>query len=157
MDNKKPKKSFINDNIANTDYKKPVKSFTEKLTKQEIKLLLQDYKEEKPQHIPRGSHIRYFVKDNDGTMKFRMGGVIKDNAYPKYMMVTNGKIDWSVQITNTIFYMRMNLTEIIEEYKQELLKKEDELKILTEEHKNALIEIKKLIKENQLLKKKIKK
>jgi len=146
------KKSFFNENIAKSDYKKPKQTMTEKMTKSEIRNALQDYKEEKPQNICSGSHIRYFINDN-GTLKFRMGGLVKVNAYPKYMMITNGKIDWSVQIKDTIFYVKMSIDDIVGEYKNELLKKEDQLNTLITEHKKALLEIKKLTKELAIYKK----
>lgn len=140
----------------NDGYKKPIKTFTEKLTKNEIKTLLEEYKQEDIKNITKGLHVRYFIKDKDGQLLFRMGGALKDNSgLPTYVVLTNGKKSWSVQVDNTIFYVKMSNKQELDECKTELYKTNIKLNTLITDHTNALNELNKLKKENEKLKQKI--
>jgi hypothetical protein len=67
--------------------------------------------------VPIGTHLRYFV-NKDGEYLFRMGGNLKRNTdLPKFIILKNAVgAEWSVQVKDTIFYKKMSLTEIKNEY-----------------------------------------
>ena len=139
-------------NVANESYKKDGKTFTENLTKEEINEKLEDYKKvDDISKVILGTHLRYFT-EKDGTKLFRMGGNLKNNfGLPKYVILVNalGK-EWTVQTANTIFYKKMTMGEIKEEY--EKIDKEN-----ADKYKKIKNENKLLLKENEELKNIIKK
>jgi hypothetical protein len=93
-------------------------TYTSALNKDEIQKKLEDYmKVEDLSQVPIGTHLRYFVH-KDGEYLFRMGGNLKRNTdLPKYVILKNAVgAEWSVQVKNTIFYKKMSLTEIKNEY-----------------------------------------
>ena len=114
------KKNFnINDNNNNINNNMGVKkTFTENLTKEEINEKLEDYKlVDDISKVPLDTHIRYFVK-KDNEMLFRMGGNLKRNLdLPNFIVLKNALgTEWSVQVKDTIFYKKMSIKEIKEEY-----------------------------------------
>lgn len=125
-------KKNTNDKRLSTDgYKKNGNSFTDNLTKDEIKQLLEDYRKEKIEKIARGKHVRYFATDNEGHKKFRTGGILINNAgLPDYVVLSNGGKNWSVQTEDTIFYVQMSISDIKKEFQDTLFKKDEEIKHL---------------------------
>jgi len=121
--------------LKNDNYKRPLVTITEKLTKDDIMDLLEDYVEESIMKIPIGTHVRYFQTIN-GEQKFRRGGVLKFNSQlPTYVILDNGKKSWSVQINpGTIFYKKMTIKEIKDEYETRI----DELEQLVDKLKNII-------------------
>jgi len=106
--------SFNGDNTKDEEKK----TFTGNLTKEEINEKLQDYKlVEDISKVPLGTHLRYFVI-KDGVKLFRMGGNLKRNLdLPKFVVLVNALgTEWTVQIKDTIFYKKMLIKEIKEEY-----------------------------------------
>lgn len=94
------------------------KTFTENLTKEEINEKLEDYKlVDDISKVPLDTHIRYFVK-KDNEMLFRMGGNLKRNLdLPNFIVLKNALgTEWTVQVKDTIFYKKMSIKEIKEEY-----------------------------------------
>lgn len=59
-------------------------------------------KDVKDLHI--GTRITYIEVMPDKTFKFKSGGVMIINAYPKYLMLTNNKKTWSVQLDRHIIF-----------------------------------------------------
>ena len=118
----KPKK------IKDTDYERPILTYTDKLSKQEIESLLLDYeKVDNLKDISIGTHIRYF-ENKDGELKFRTGGILTiKSGLPKYCILKNGKVSWSVQIENSIFFRRITIKEVKDEYEKKILEKDNEL------------------------------
>jgi hypothetical protein len=114
--------------IKDSDYKRPVLTYTDKLSKKEIESLLLDYeKVDDITLIPTGTHLRYF-ENKDGELKFRLGGTLTiKTGLPDYLILSNNKVSWSVQVKNTLFFRRITIKEIKEEYEEKLLKKEKEL------------------------------
>ena len=108
---------FQTSKLGTDNYKRPTKTFTDKLTKNDIENKLEDYKKvEDIYRVPLGTHMRYFLIEK-GSKKFRTGGILhRNDGLPKYVILSNGKFTWSVQIKNTIFYRKMTLKEIKEEY-----------------------------------------
>jgi hypothetical protein len=111
-------------------YKRPDVTYQEKLTKEEIKEKLDGYvKVIDINDVPLNTHMRYFIIDKDGNKVFRTGGMLqnKDNA-DTYVILSNGKLSWSVQIENAIFFKKLThndeLNIIHEMYKKKLDEKD---------------------------------
>ena len=125
-------------------YERPSSTFTEQLSKEQINERLADYaKVDDIYKVPLGVHLRYFT-EKDGEKLFRMGGQLyKNTGLPDYVILNNGKAQWSVQVKDSIFYRKMTLNEIKDEY-------ENNFKAIKEKYD-------KLKEENKLLKDKLKK
>jgi hypothetical protein len=113
------------------DFVRPVETFTDKLTKNEIKNLLDDYERiNDANNLNIGDHVRYFKKENN-ILKFRMGGtIIKKSGLPDYIVLTNGKKPWSVQINTAIFYRKLSYKKLREEYDDIIAEKDKLIKTL---------------------------
>jgi len=139
-----------NENIE-PDNNNEKKTFTENLTKEEINDKLQDYKlVDDISKVPLGTHLRYFVIKN-GVKLFRMGGNLKRNLdLPKFIVLVNALgAEWTVQVKDTIFYKKMSLNEIKDEYDsiiEELHEKIKKYKIKIEEKDNTISELQETIK-----------
>lgn len=137
--------------INNTTYQKSGKTYQERLTKQQIKEQLKDYKEiDNITLLSIGCHVRYFSTDKTGKKLFRLGGTVSkiDPEY-RFIMLSNGTVTWSVQIKDTSFWKKLSEAEYKEEIKEEIRKE-----IMTEEQDVSLHHI--LEKENLELKKELK-
>ncbi len=133
-----------------TNYKKEGKSIQQTLSPNEIKEKLQEYTQiEDIGEAPLNSHIRYVTIDKNGKKQFRLGGFLTKNEND-YIVLSNGKLSWSVQKNNSIFFKKMSYDEL----KQELIEKisnKFEKKIITlekenESLKNTLKDIKRTIR-----------
>jgi hypothetical protein len=113
-------------------YNKPSETYTERLTKDDIKEQLKDYvKVDDIKTVPLGTHLRYFTVVG-GKQVFRLGGyMINNNGLPNYIVLSNGKMTWSVQTKNAVFFRKLSVNEIkkevVESCKQQL--KEKDIKI----------------------------
>jgi len=132
------KKSFNDENkYTNKKYNKDdnteiKKTFTENLTKDEINEKLEDYKlVDDISKVPLDTHLRYFIKKNN-EMLFRMGGNLKRNLnLPDYIVLKNALgAEWTVQVKDTIFYKKMTIKEIKEEYDNIILDLHEKIKKL---------------------------
>ena len=168
--------------MSKQPYTRPQKTFQENLSNQDINLQLKNYKKiENIENVPIGTHIRYF--NIDSTTKkslFRMGGTLqKIDPQGRYITLSNGTINWSVQLTSSILYQKMTDSEITTElrndiYKEvyselsnkfkggninnnELNKEINNLKSIIEEYKNMEIKYNDLIKKNLSLTSKLEK
>lgn len=112
--------------LGNDNYIKPKQTMTDKLTREQIAEQLEDYKQVADiSKVPVGSHVRYFSIDKEGKKKYRPGGTImKNDGLPKYIILTNNVSSWSVQVEKTIFYRKMTLKEIKQEYIDQIKEKE---------------------------------
>jgi hypothetical protein len=106
-----------NKRLTTDDYERPVFTYTDKLTKDEIEEKLAEYtKVDNIENVPLGTHIRYFSKVGD-TNKFRLGGnLINKSGLPTYVVLGSRSKTWSVQVKNTIFFRKISLLEIKKEY-----------------------------------------
>ena len=153
--------------IARTSYQKPAQTYQDKLTKQQIKEQLKDYKEVNDiTMLSIGCHVRYFSIDPTTKNKlFRLGGTVNkiDPEY-RFIILSNGTVSWSVQIQNTIFWKKLTESELKEEIKQEVRKEimetetssKESLK-LERENSELKKELKEILKKNVELEKKLKK
>jgi hypothetical protein len=112
-------------------YKRPKVTQQEKLSAEEIANKLEGYeKVDDIAEVPLNTHIRYFTINPDGTQIFRTGGFLhnKQNA-DTYVMLSNGKNIWSVQVKNSIFFRKMSqkdeITAIHSMYKKKLEEKDE--------------------------------
>jgi hypothetical protein len=129
--------SIVNDK----KYNRPKHTMQDKITDDEINEALKDYIEcDDISKVPIGTHLRYFIittnKKGNTERKFRFGGFLKnkDNS-DKYVILTNNTISWSVQVDTTIFFKKMNLDEIKEEYVKVIEEKHQIIKSLKKEIK----------------------
>ncbi len=156
MDNNKPNKRLT----ADKNYKRPEKTYQDMLTNQDIKEKLKEYK--KCPDIKKasiGTHIRYFTTDpKTGEKAFRLGGTLnKVDPEGRFVILGNGSVSWSVQISGTQFWQKLTEAEFKEELKKEL-KKEMETEpasaidpMLEQENKELKKELKSLIKKFEQL------
>ena len=111
-------------------YQRPTKTYQETLSNEEIKEKLKNYKKIKDiTNIPIGTHIRYFTT-HPTTKKniFRLGGNLnKIDTQGRYITLSNGPLNWSVQLNSSTLYQKMTEDEINEELRNEIKKE-----ILTE-------------------------
>jgi hypothetical protein len=146
---------------SDTGYKRPDKTYQDKLSYDEIKEKLKNYVKVKDlTAIPLNTHIRYIErKINPLTQKmetkFRLGGYLvnKRNA-DKYIVLSNGRVKWSVQVPSTVFYMSTKqmeeeTTQVTEKDKNKYEKQIEELKLIIADQE---LKIKKLKEKNKDLK-----
>lgn len=116
------------------NYKKPKKTFQEQLTAEEIEEKMQGYeKVDDIADVGLNTHLRYFTMQDDGTQVFRTGGFLKNKQNAdKYVILTNGKNDWCVQVANTVFFSKLTHKDELDAIHKLYKKKLDE--------KNKIIE-----------------
>lgn len=143
--------------LTDDEYERPTRTFTDNLTKEEIKHLLEDYKEMDIDDIKIGTHVRYLSYVN-GKYKFRMGGMLTIiKGLPEYVVLSNGTKTWSVQVENTIFFARLSINEVKQEFLDKLDEKNNQINGLVNINKKLESENKKLKTENKKLELEIKK
>ena len=115
---------------SDKSYKRPKTTYQEKLTANQIAEKLQGYeKVDNIEDVPLNTHIRYFVTNPDGSQTFRLGGFLhnKQNA-DRYIMLTNGRDIWSVQVKGTVFFRKMSqkdeIAALTAMYKKKLAEKD---------------------------------
>ncbi len=134
---------------SDTEYKKTGKSIQQNLSPDEIKEKLKEYIPlETIDEVPINSHIRYFTVNN-GKKQFRLGGFLT-KIDTDYVVLSNGKLSWSVQKKNSIFFKKMSYDELKEELIEKISNK-FEKKIISLENENeslkkTLKDIKRTIK-----------
>ena len=142
--------------ISETKYKRPLITYTDKLSKQQVKELLIDYEQIKSldelQNISSGTHLRYFEKKNN-ELKFRTGGILTVSGFPEYLILSSGHVSWSVQIKKCIFFKRITIKQVREEYNKLLHENAATIIGLQTTIRELSSQIKKLSKENDKLKK----
>lgn len=135
-----------------TGYIKPELTNTDAMTNDDIKKVLEDYKKVEADQLIKSDHVRYFVINKDKTTSFRLGGwVLKTDGMPDYIVLTNGKLNWSVQCANTIFYKQNSQTEIIEQLKLTIAKKNDMIEECNYENNILQKQLDEKTKENVIL------
>jgi len=68
-----------------------------------------------------------------------------------YVVLSNGKLNWSVQCANAIFYKQMSQTESIKQYKTALIYKNDEIEKYKYERDAFKLQLDEKIKENTIM------
>lgn len=151
--------------LSEVRYRKTGNEVQSNLTQEDINLLLEEYEEvnDVTTELKTGLHIRYYslVKDKKkkGEFKklFRLGGnIIKIDPEFKYVVLTNGKLSWCIQLDNTIIYKKMSIKDIKDFYENELNVKDDIIKRKDKKIEKLKDIIEKLLEENKVMKKYIK-
>ena len=131
--------------------KKTTKSYQDKLSPDEIKSKLEEYSQvDDIKDVSLNSHLRYFtINTKTGKKQFRLGGFLTkiDN---EYVVLSNGNLSWSVQIKSSVFFKKMNFSDLKDELIQKISSKyEKKISKLTEENiilKDTLKQVKKQLK-----------
>ena len=121
---------------SDKSYIRPKVTPQEQLTAKEINEKLEGYEQVTDiSEVPLNTHLRYFITQDDGTQMFRTGGFLhnKNNA-DKYIMLSNGKLVWSVQVKGAVFFRKLSHKEEIDAlhsmYKKKLADKDALIKKL---------------------------
>jgi hypothetical protein len=136
-----------------SQYTKSKKSYQESLSPDEIKQKLEEYKQvDDIKTVSLNTHVRYFtINTKTGEKQFRLGGFIT-KIEDEYIILANNNLSWSVQIKNSIFFVKMSFSDLKEEIVKKISKKFDkELSELVEENKKLKDTIKQV--KNQIKKK----
>lgn len=133
--------------VMKDGYVRPVKTFTENMTPEEIKESLKNYKQithDDLYNVKPGTHFRYFRTDEHGHRHFKLGGnIINLSGLPEYVVFGNGKITWSVQVEGTIFYQKNQIEDIQKECDNTIKEKDS----LIAEQEQEIIELKKKLRQ----------
>ena len=83
--------------LSKTEYDRPSRTMTDSLqTNQRMKEKLKNYERvDDIDDIPINTHLRYVTLKN-GTQRFCLGGFLT-RKHSKYVVLSNGKLSWSVQ------------------------------------------------------------
>lgn len=140
--------------INESDYQKTGNEMQDKLTNDDIDLLLEEYDEvTNILDLKVGTHVRYFtlIKKKKGVIKklFRLGGnVIKIDHEAKYAVLSNNKVTWCVQFDNTIFYKKMSISDVKEFYELELDAKDSNISKYKKQMSEMKTDINMLVESN---------
>lgn len=144
------KQSGVKSGYTVGEYTRPATTKTDQLTPEEIAKLIEDYQEvTNIRQIPLETHLRYFIKDDDGNMKFRMGGkLFRNNGIDEgYVMLSNGNTKpWSVQLEGTVFYKKMTDAEIKQSFNNII----DDLNKKIKDQKTLINQLKDELNESQM-------
>ena len=133
------------------NYNNKKQSYQDSLSPDEIKKKLEEYKQvDDIALIPLNTHLRYFtINPENNEKQFRLGGFLT-KLDEKYVILANGKLSWSVQVKNTIFFQKMTFTELKTELTLKISKQFDkqleQLKDENKKMKNILKQVKKEVK-----------
>lgn len=143
--------------ISESIYDRPDMTYTEKLSKVQIQDLLVDYEQIKDNTelsvIPPGTHLRYFQMVNS-KLKFRTGGILTvKSGLPNYVILSSGKVSWSVQVAECIFFKRITIKQLKKEFNKLLEDKQKDiisLNNLLKSQSNEIIRLKGILKSNNI-------
>ncbi len=133
----------VNRLTKDTNYKKVGKTFQESLSPNEIKEKLENYKRvDDIDNIALNTHIRYFTNDKKtGKKHFRLGGFLT-KLDKDYIVLSNGKLSWSVQNNTSIYFAKtssnQNIVEKYDEKIQSLIEENKRLKDTLKQVKNSV-------------------
>ena len=123
-----------NKSLVNDKYKKPAITATELLSHDEINERLKNFYRVKPDDISNlsiNTRIQYFQVSKDGNYKYRTGGTLIVNKAPVYLILSNGRKNWSVQLKSHIIFAGHDIEKVKEEYEKKLAEKDKKIKHLT--------------------------
>ena len=123
-----------NKRLINDKYKKPVITATELLSHDEINERLKNFYRVSPNDISNlsvNTRIQYFQVSEDGNYKYRTGGSLIVNKAPVYLILSNGRKNWSVQLKSHIIFAGHDIEKVREEYEKKIAEKDKKIKYLT--------------------------
>lgn len=126
--------------LTKDDYKKPYLTVSDILSPEEIKRILRNYEQVTDlSSLVQGDIVKYFEILDNGKYKYKPGGRVVINKQPDYLVLSNGKKSWSVQLNKHVIFREIDINKIIFEY-EEIVKKKDkrieELVYLLDRYKN---------------------
>lgn len=127
-------------------YVRPKFTPSDLLSAEEIKKRLFNFEKVKTEDIPNlgiNLRIQYFEVIDGDKFKYKPGGRIIQNKAPDYLLISNGRFNWSLQLDKHIIFAELTTEKVKMEYEQKLQQKDREI-----EHLRALIrKQKKIIEE----------
>jgi len=135
--------------LSEDNYVKPTVTASELLDPDEIQRRLRNYEAvEKTSvgSIVPASRIQYFELLPDGKYRYKPGGSVVYNGYPAYLVLTNGKRNWSVQLENHLIYREIDIEKVRRDFEEVLAEKDkkiEHLKSLIEKQKKTIAGLKK--------------
>jgi hypothetical protein len=138
----KPKPNKLSESL----FERPLLTYQDMLSRKDIEGQLLDYeKVSNLEDVPVGTHIRYF-ESKDGELKYRVGGILTiKTGLPAYIILSNGKVSWSVQVSPCIFFRRITIRETKLVYEKIIESKDyelDELRNYIKELKKEILQLK---------------
>lgn len=126
--------------LTDDDYKKPYLTVSDILSPEEIKQILRNYEQVTDLcSLVQGDIVKYFEMLANGKYKYKPGGRVLINKQPDYLVLSNGRKSWSVQLNKHVIFREIDIDKIILKY-DEIVKKKDkrieELLYLLEHYKN---------------------
>ncbi len=101
------------------------------LSTEEIKNRLTNYEQiSDTQHLVYNNKIIYFEILPNGKYKFKPGGNLIVNKHPVYIVLSNGKKTWSVQLDKHIIFREIDLDSIKKKYEEIIKDKDKQIKEL---------------------------
>jgi len=70
-----------------------------------------------------GMHIQY-IEYYENTFRYKSGGILITNKYPDYIVLSNGRSSWSVQLKNNIIFKQKSIYEMKQIYDNIIYKKD---------------------------------
>ncbi len=121
---KKPKENKLmiqrlGDDVDEKTYLKPEKTATDLLSPEEIKKRINNYEQvsgDAVADIVPDTRVQYFEVMEDKSFKYKPGGVVIVNKYPDYMVLSNGRRNWSVQLINHVIFKEIDIDVIKSNY-----------------------------------------
>lgn len=97
--------SLLTDGYDNTIHKQ------QSYTSEEIQSQLRNYVRLTSNDVPNlieGDRIKYFEVLESGSFKYKPGGYVVLNRHPDYLVITNGRKNWCVQLESHIVYKALD-------------------------------------------------
>lgn len=124
--------------VASRD-KDIIKIPSEVLSADEIRERIKNHEQiQNPSDLRYGDRIQYFEILQNNEYKYKIGGTLIINKSPDYIVLTNGKKNWSVQLKQHIIFREISVDKLREHYERLLGDKNrtiEELKYLIQEYK----------------------
>lgn len=126
--------------LTDDDYKRPPLTVSDILSPEEVKRILRNYEQvTNLSSLLQGDIVKYFEILDNGKYKYKPGGRVIVNKQPDYIVLSNGKKSWSVQLNKHVLFREIDIDKIILKY-EEIVKGKDkrieELIFLLERYKN---------------------
>lgn len=126
--------------LTDDNYKRPKLTVSDILSPEEIKKILRNYEQvSNISSLVQGDIVKYFEILDNGKYKYKPGGRVIINKDPDYIVLSNGKKSWSVQLDKHIIFREIDIDKIIlmyEDIVKQKNKRIEELLFLLRRYKN---------------------
>jgi len=92
-----------------------------------------------------GQQILYFEKLTNGCFRYKPGGFVAVNRSPDYLVLTNGRNNWSVQLSNHIILAHYDRDRLISNFQHQITQYKEKIEQFRHLIKNKNNTIKKLM------------